>query len=518
MCGCPLPDTSPMWGRASLRRWPYVVGATGLVTGMPACAVTFLAPSGSVAELLGGMLLAVVLSIAAAKAGAALWMRHPLARDVLFADLMVWEWARRLWVERRLTRVQSALDDDHLAPEARAGALRDLARLLEARDAYTHGHSQRVARHALRIAQALRVPAEEVRRIWTAATLHDVGKLYTPREILNKPGRLTDEEFDVIRRHPVDGAAMLVDVEGDPEIVAIVRSHHERLDGRGYPDGLAGQDIPLGARIIAVADTFDALTSTRSYRPAASHKRALDILRKEAGTQLDGAAVAAFLRTYSGRRPAAISSLVTLAPQRLLALASHQAGAVASLAPAAGWIAPAAAAAAALFGASHGTGATASPNVPPATTTAAVRVAPPARTALVVASKVVPTRSDRRNAPASPKARRPAPKRHNAAPQAPTATHPAQTAPATATASAASASPAPATPGESGPAPAAEAVREIAAGVKVPSPPPVSIPTVQSVVAPVSQTVTTVTSNVTATVDAQVANVTPVVTTLLSPH
>ena len=99
-----------------------MVGATALVTGMPACVVTFVAPSGSVAELLGGMVLAVALSIAAAKAGAALWMRHPLARDVLFADLMAWEWARRLRVERRLAGARSALGDDHLAPETRASA------------------------------------------------------------------------------------------------------------------------------------------------------------------------------------------------------------------------------------------------------------------------------------------------------------------------------------------------------------------------------------------------------------
>jgi putative nucleotidyltransferase with HDIG domain len=498
-----------MWGRASVRRWPYVVGATALVTAMPACVVAFFVPSGTVAELLGGMLLAVVLSIAAAKVGAALWMRHPLARDVLFADLMAWEWARRLWVERRLARAQRALGADHLAPEARAEALRDLARLLEARDFYTHGHSQRVARHALRIANALHVPAAQAERIWTAATLHDVGKLYTPREILNKPGRLTDEEFEVIRRHPVDGAAMLLDVEGDPEIVAIVRSHHERLDGRGYPDGLAGDDIPLGARIIAVADTFDALTSTRSYRPAAAHKRALDILRKEAGTQLDGAAVAAFLRSYSGRRPAAISSLLTLAPQRLLALTSHPAGAVAALAPAAGWIAPAAAAAAAVFGVSQGTPATTSPHVPPATTTAAVRVAPPARTAVVVASRPVAERPDRRKAPASTKARRPTPHRHPTAPQTPTATSPTQTATTTATATE------PATSDASAPGAAIAGVRELVARVKVPEAPPVSIPAAEPVVASVTQTVTAVTNTVTSTVDAEIANVTPVVTTLL---
>jgi putative nucleotidyltransferase with HDIG domain len=498
-----------MWGRASVRRWPYVVGATALVTAMPAGVVAFFVPSGTVAELLGGMLLAVVLSIAAAKVGAALWMRHPLARDVLFADLMAWEWARRLWVERRLARAQRALGADHLAPEARAEALRDLARLLEARDSYTHGHSQRVARHALRIANALHVPAAQAERIWTAATLHDVGKLYTPREILNKPGRLTDEEFEVIRRHPVDGAAMLLDVEGDPEIVAIVRSHHERLDGHGYPDGLAGDDIPLGARIIAVADTFDALTSTRSYRPAATHKRALDILRKEAGTQLDGAAVAAFLRSYSGRRPAAISSLLTLAPQRLLALTSHPAGAIAGLAPAAGWIAPAAAAAAAVFGVSHGTPATTSPHVPPATTTAAVRVAPPARTAVVVASRPVTERPDRRKAPASTKARRPTPHRHPTAPQTPTATSPTQTATTTATATE------PATSDASAPGAAVAGVRELVARVKVPQAPPVSIPAAEPVVAPVTQTVTAVTNTVTSTVDAEIANVTPVVTTLL---
>jgi putative nucleotidyltransferase with HDIG domain len=488
------------------------MGATALVTGMPACVVAFLVPSGTVAELLGGMLLAVVLSIAAAKVGATLWMRHPLARDVLFADLMAWEWARRLWVERRVARAQRALGADHLAPQARAEALRDLARLLEARDSYTHGHSRRVARHALRIAHALHVPAAEAERIWTAATLHDVGKLYTPREILNKPGRLTDEEFEVIRRHPADGAAMLVDVEGDPEIVAIVRSHHERLDGRGYPDGLAGDDIPLGARIIAVADTFDALTSTRSYRPAATHKRALDILRKEAGTQLDGAAVAAFLGTYSGRRPAAISSLVTLAAQRLLALTSHQAGA--GLGPAAGWIAPAAAAAAAVFGVSHGTPATTNQPVPPATTTAAVRVAPPARTAVVVASRPASARTDLGKAPASTKARRPTPHRHPTAPQTPTATSPTQTPPATATAT--STATEPASSDASAPGAAVAGVRDLLAGVKVPPPPQVSIPAAESVVAPVTQTVAAVTSTVTGTVDAEVANVTPVVTTLLS--
>jgi putative nucleotidyltransferase with HDIG domain len=451
-----------------VRCWPYVVGATALVTGMPACAVIFLAPSGSALELVGGAVLAVALSLTAAKAGAVVWMRHPLARDVLFADLMAWEWARRLWVERRIARVQSAVGADDLAPQARAEALRELARLLEARDTYTHGHSRRVARHALRIAQALHVPAAEAERIWTAATLHDVGKLYTPREILNKPGRLSEAEFNVIKRHPVDGAAMVADVDGDPDIIAIVRSHHERLDGRGYPDGLAGDAIPLGARIIAVADTFDALTSTRSYRPAASHKRALDVLRSEAGAQLDGAAVAAFRHSYSGRRPAALSSLVALGPQRVLAWAGHQAGAVASLAPAAGWIAPAAAAAAAVFAVSHSADRAATGPAAHATQIATVRAALPARTVRLVSSRPVSARPDRRKAPAAVKARRPTPHRGDSAPHPAAATETqGTTAPGAAAAPPTASAPAvesPATPAVE--SPAATAVREVVAAVK----------------------------------------------------
>ena len=137
-----------------------------------------------------------------------------------------------------------------------------------------------MTRHAYMIARGMGLPPAEIARIRTAAALHDVGKLDTPREVLNKPGRLSDEEFALIQRHPVDGAAMVAEL-GDDEVTAIVRHHHERLDGGGYPDGLEGSEIPLGARIIAVADTFDALTSTRPYRPGCRHKKALDILREE---------------------------------------------------------------------------------------------------------------------------------------------------------------------------------------------------------------------------------------------
>jgi putative two-component system response regulator len=403
------------WGTWSARCWPYTIVATAFVTALPAYLATLVTPSGSALGVVATLLLALALSLAAAKVGAALWMRHPLARDVLFADLMVWEWLRRIWVEHRLTRAHRLLGAADGAPHARADALRRLARLLEARDAYTAGHSQRVARHALRIAGELHVPAADTARIWTAATLHDIGKIHAPRAVLNKSGRLTDVEFEVIKRHPVDGAAMLAGI-GDPQLVAVVRSHHERLDGAGYPDGLTGTEIPLGARIIAVADTFDALTSTRSYRSPATHKRALDILRKEAGAQLDDAAVAAFLRTYSGRRPATWSALFTLGPPRLLSWLGHQATSAAGLAPAAGWVAPAAAAAAVLVGASsHATGAATGP---PAgrTATAEVRSASSASAPRLVAPGPGSVKRSRGTVPAlkdhehqQPRRRRPSP-------------------------------------------------------------------------------------------------------------
>jgi putative nucleotidyltransferase with HDIG domain len=286
---------------------------------LPAALVTALVPAGHPALLLVSVPLAVALSVVASRAGAAVWKRRPRSRDLVFADLMLWGWLRRFRAERRLAEARKVLGPGTLAKglsaERRVEALTQLGGLLEARDAYTHGHSRRVTRHAERIARAMHLPATEVAQVRTAAALHDVGKIHTPREILNKPERLTTEEFAVIKRHPSDGADMLAGI-GDAEITAMVRHHHERLDGAGYPKGLAGEEIPLGARIIAVADTFDAMTSSRSYRRASSHKKALDVLSREAGSQLDARAVAAFLSYYSGSRSVAWSALAAAAPQR----------------------------------------------------------------------------------------------------------------------------------------------------------------------------------------------------------
>ena len=183
----------------------------------------------------------------------------------------------------------------------RAQLLAELAAELEARDPYTHGHSRRVARHAVIIAIRLGLAEHRVATIRAAAALHDVGKINTPRAVLHKPGRLTDTELALIELHPVDGAE-IVSTLGDPELTAMVRHHHERLDGTGYPDGLTGDEIPLGARIIAVADTFDAITSTRPYRPARTHEAAIEILEEESGNRLDPGGVSA-LEAYYAESP-----------------------------------------------------------------------------------------------------------------------------------------------------------------------------------------------------------------------
>jgi HD-GYP domain-containing protein (c-di-GMP phosphodiesterase class II) len=149
-------------------------------------------------------------------------------------------------------------------------------------------------------AERMQLSEHRVRIIRAAAELHDVGKMNTPWAVLHKPGPLTEVEIGLIELHPVDGAE-IVSTLGDPELTAMVRHHHERLDRTGYPDGLAGEEIPLGARIIAVADTFDAITSTRPYRPPKTHRRALEILEEETGSRLDPAVVDAFRDCYSDR-------------------------------------------------------------------------------------------------------------------------------------------------------------------------------------------------------------------------
>jgi putative nucleotidyltransferase with HDIG domain len=320
--GAPRGDvTSDEASPVRLSRYlPLVVFTTASVVVAPGVLMGVLVPRGSTLLMVAlSTASAVAVSIAIASAEAALWTRRSGSRDLVFADLMLWGWLRRCWTERRLAKVQALYDSARKAGlTVSIELLTELSKRLEARDVYTLGHSRRVARHAEGIARAMHLSPAEIAKIRTAATVHDVGKIYTPREILNNPGRLTDREYAIVKLHASDGAEMLAGV-GDPEIAAMVRHHHERVDGNGYPDGLAGSDIPLGARIIAVADTFDAITSNRAYRPGGTHKRALEVLSRQAGSQLDGPAVATFLSRYSARRSVAWFAFAAVVPQRIFA-------------------------------------------------------------------------------------------------------------------------------------------------------------------------------------------------------
>jgi len=169
-----------------------------------------------------------------------------------------------------------------------------MARAVEAKDPYTQGHAARVTTYAVALADAAGLPAHVRDVIAQAGPLHDVGKIGVPDHVLGKPGRLTDEEFAIIKRHPEIGDEICRPLRSLRRVLGGVRHHHERYDGRGYPDGLAGEDIPLEARVLAIADTYDALTSTRPYRDGMPTERALAIITANDGPQWDPALVPIF--------------------------------------------------------------------------------------------------------------------------------------------------------------------------------------------------------------------------------
>ncbi len=171
-----------------------------------------------------------------------------------------------------------------------------IASTLEAKDKYTAGHSKRVTRYALMIAEALNLSDEEKELLRKACLLHDIGKIGIPENILNKPARLTEEEFNEIKKHPVIGVKILSHFHLFSSILPYIYHHHERVDGKGYPEGLKGERIPLLSRIIAVADTFDAITSDRPYRKAMSLQQAIKILEEVKGSQLDPLIVEKFIQ------------------------------------------------------------------------------------------------------------------------------------------------------------------------------------------------------------------------------
>ena len=175
-------------------------------------------------------------------------------------------------------------------------AINSLVRTLEARDAYTSGHSMRVRRLALRLAVGLGLDARQRKHISLASKLHDIGKVGLPESILNKEGTLSESEVALVREHPVIGERILTPIIRSQTVLAAIRGHHERYDGTGYPDGLSGENIPLEARIIAIVDCFDAVTSSRAYREPLPHSQAIDLIRAGRGTQFDPYLVPIFLQ------------------------------------------------------------------------------------------------------------------------------------------------------------------------------------------------------------------------------
>ncbi|MDD3149659.1 MAG: response regulator [Candidatus Gastranaerophilales bacterium] len=174
--------------------------------------------------------------------------------------------------------------------------IKSIASALDAKDPYTHGHSQRVTIYALIIANQLDFAESVLEDIETAGLLHDIGKIGVPEDILRKPGKLTDIEFDLIKQHPARGKQILAGIDKLANIACWVNSHHEKWDGWGYPQKLKGEEIPAAARILAIADTYDAMTSDRSYRKGLPHEVAVEEIKNCSGTQFDPSMVEIFLQ------------------------------------------------------------------------------------------------------------------------------------------------------------------------------------------------------------------------------
>jgi putative two-component system response regulator len=246
---------------------------------------------------------------------------HLGAADFLLKPISLGELQARVTraLEKRALVLQNRFYHEHLERQVQEQAQRIqelflqgiqmLARALEAKDAYTRGHSIRVSRYAVATAARLGFVDARLAGIRLGGELHDIGKIGTREAVLHKPGSLTAEEFSQICEHPTLGEKMLSPLAHEsPDVLRIVRSHHERLDGAGFPDGLRGENIPIEARIVAVADAFDAMTTRRPYRDSRPPDEAMCELRRVAGTQLDPEAVEAFVAAFPDPRELPVSA------------------------------------------------------------------------------------------------------------------------------------------------------------------------------------------------------------------
>jgi HD-GYP domain-containing protein (c-di-GMP phosphodiesterase class II) len=220
-------------------------------------------------------------------------------------------------------RAADSLLPEEVSPLSTSQLLTIVANLIDAKDPYTAGHSRRVSVLVVAVAEQLDLNAATRSALWAGGYLHDLGKLAVPLRVLAKNGRLTDEEFDYIKAHPSDGAQILEGIPTLQHLTAGVRYHHERWDGKGYPEGLDGERIPLVAQIMAVCDAYDAMTSKRAYRDSCPSERALEEVERETGTQFGPAAAEAFLKipetifkSLQAERPEAVGDV----PERVQTL------------------------------------------------------------------------------------------------------------------------------------------------------------------------------------------------------
>ncbi len=245
----------------------------------------------------------------ALRLGAVDFIRKPFTKHYLEHEVMAKVSAQLFEDLRREVDEKDELIDrlEHLSERVSRNfyqTVMSLATALEARDRYTHGHSERVENYSKLIAKELKenyeikIDRKFIENLHVESRLHDIGKIAIPDTVLNKKGKLTDEEYDEIKRHPGESARILAPLDNIKENIDVIYSHHERVDGTGYPNRKAGEKIPLRARIIAVADAFDAMTSNRPYRKAMSHEVAFKELDKQKDAQFDAMIVDAFTNAF----------------------------------------------------------------------------------------------------------------------------------------------------------------------------------------------------------------------------
>jgi putative nucleotidyltransferase with HDIG domain len=255
------------------------------------------------------------------------WHAQPESDGHSFGDLMVWSWFRRRRAEDHLkqsatvvglARDGSFRDAGTVSLIERQAALADMAVSLDAKSTFTVGHSKRVQEHARDIADELELSVEDTDALAIAALLHNVGNLAIPEEVLRKTDELTDAERTLIEQHVELGASLAMTAGLERPVVDAIQHHHERWDGAGYPDRLSGEDIPLLARVLAVAESYDAMTSTRPYRHGLSRAEAIAELRSGAGSQFDPAVVEALVATLPSERGIlAAAALPAIAQRRI---------------------------------------------------------------------------------------------------------------------------------------------------------------------------------------------------------